>query len=583
MKKILFFSLILGLMLCAAPTLAAEYYIDATGGDDKAGDGSMSAPYKTYASINAKLVDNDTVYMKGDFGVLAINLSELSGVTVTNWPGETPVLQLDSSLPAFYIENGTNITMSGFSLHSNDVPIDDYNAISVNNSSGVTIENCTFEDVLKVYFDEDCTNATVHNNTFKNLASGSDNTVLDITASNVVVTNNVFESRETFFISLENVDTALIANNIFNSIELGEATAISLGGAPSNIEVYNNTFYRHENGVYIVHATISDESAYTKIYNNIFTQCSYAYVLLNITNPITDNNLFYNNTYAAAVLSFDGLGSVFTSIAYGEGDDEESCFGDDGDSSCSDLTDQDTCEAFSWLCEWGGGACAATNPENELPCDDIDSEDACNMTDCEWGVDDDEDEEPTVTLYEALADWKALGNDTNSKAGKPYFKDATNYDFSIKKKSKAIDLGKTLADVTTDIAGNDRPYGESHDAGAYENLTKDHATGKVKNIKVPKKLRKLKKVVVTFKKKKKSVVSNVKYQYKLMNAKGKKLRKKKVTRNTAHKSGKTKARITVKKLKQKKYKIRLRTVRTLNDVEFFSPWSKAVTFRPAAK
>ena len=135
--------------------------------------------------------------------------------------------------------------------------------------------------------------------------------------------------------------------------------------------------------------------------------------------------------------------------------------------------------------------------------------------------------------------------------------------------------------MTDDIDGNARPYGAEYDIGAYENITKNFATGKIKKVKVPKKLRKKKKVVVTFKKKKKSKFTKVKYRYKLMNKKGKKIRAKTVKRKKAHKSGKKKARITIKKLKQKPYKIKLRTIRTLNGVKFKGKWSRTIKFRPA--
>ena len=75
--------------------------------------------------------------------------------------------------------------------------------------------------------------------------------------------------------------------------------------------------------------------------------------------------------------------------------------------------------------------------------------------------------------YLSLAQWQAGGNDTTSVVGDPQFTDEATGDFTIPPTSPAVDLytgtpATTVAAVTTDYAGNPRPFGGGYDAGAYE-------------------------------------------------------------------------------------------------------------------
>ncbi len=72
-----------------------------------------------------------------------------------------------------------------------------------------------------------------------------------------------------------------------------------------------------------------------------------------------------------------------------------------------------------------------------------------------------------------LATWQSSGQDAHSLVGDPAFNDASAGDYSLTATSLALDLAgdaptQTPVAVTTDYAGNPRPYGGGFDAGALE-------------------------------------------------------------------------------------------------------------------
>ncbi|MBN2007421.1 MAG: right-handed parallel beta-helix repeat-containing protein [Anaerolineae bacterium] len=69
-----------------------------------------------------------------------------------------------------------------------------------------------------------------------------------------------------------------------------------------------------------------------------------------------------------------------------------------------------------------------------------------------------------------LAQWQALGYDAHSFMATPaqLFVNPATGDYHLEEGSPAINAGIVLADVTTDMDGNSRPSGPTHDIGAYE-------------------------------------------------------------------------------------------------------------------
>ena len=80
----------------------------------------------------------------------------------------------------------------------------------------------------------------------------------------------------------------------------------------------------------------------------------------------------------------------------------------------------------------------------------------------------------TARTSYTLAQWQSYGLDALSEAGDPSFTDAAAGDYTLQPNSQAIDLvgqapSQSPVAVTTDLAGNPRPYpGTLYDAGAYE-------------------------------------------------------------------------------------------------------------------
>ncbi len=75
----------------------------------------------------------------------------------------------------------------------------------------------------------------------------------------------------------------------------------------------------------------------------------------------------------------------------------------------------------------------------------------------------------------SLAQWQTGGFDTHSVGADPAFTDPADGDYTLQPISPALDLAgtapaaaATAVPVTTDLAGNPRPYGDGYDAGAYE-------------------------------------------------------------------------------------------------------------------
>jgi hypothetical protein len=69
-----------------------------------------------------------------------------------------------------------------------------------------------------------------------------------------------------------------------------------------------------------------------------------------------------------------------------------------------------------------------------------------------------------------LADWRTRGYDLHSRIASPseLFVSTSAKDFHLKSGSPAIDAGRSLPDVATDLDGVTRPRGNAFDAGCYE-------------------------------------------------------------------------------------------------------------------
>lgn len=68
----------------------------------------------------------------------------------------------------------------------------------------------------------------------------------------------------------------------------------------------------------------------------------------------------------------------------------------------------------------------------------------------------------------SLSDWQALGYDSNSIVASPEDLFVGGDDYHLDQGSPAVDAGRAIAGLATDIEGNQRPQGQTYDIGAFE-------------------------------------------------------------------------------------------------------------------
>lgn len=303
MKKII---LLVGLGLFFAwPGLAAEYYIDATSGNDT-DLGSETAPWKTLSMITgASINSGDTVYLKGDFTPSTAVLldSTIQGTDyqnhtiITNWEGESPSIKLDATLTngMFYV-TGNNYTFSGLEFHNNGTYLASTKAINVQASQQyINIENCTFRDAEDaVVTGATISFMTIEESTFYN----NDDAIYFYSGENLTVTSNTLYGNTSRTIMV----VAASTNNLFaNNIVYNNTGAVGVypGSITTNVAVLNNTLVNNNYGV-----ACEGYGDGVIIKNNIIAQSvTAATAHYEISPMVYDYNIYYNNANIAIVIS----------------------------------------------------------------------------------------------------------------------------------------------------------------------------------------------------------------------------------------------------------------------------------------
>ena len=277
MKKIILPILVLGLMMVAMPTMAAEYYIDAAAGDNS-NDGSVNEPWKTLEMINYNISGGDTVYLSGEFTVEYIRGFGNKEGTADNY---THLTSVDISNPA--IINSTSSDDAILTLGSN------YQKISYLEIVGP--EEIT-DEAIGVRVDAGVENTVLEGCIIHGFAYGvSANAVTD----NTITGNMIYNNTD----GMQVEEGSLVTNNyIYNN---SDGINVRSGGSA---EIYNNTLYNNSD---IGLTATSPTSVIVK--NNIFSD--HAGMGGAIVTSVTDNlesdyNLFYNNV---------SIGTVITSMS----------------------------------------------------------------------------------------------------------------------------------------------------------------------------------------------------------------------------------------------------------------------------
>lgn len=208
--RLLFFSLVCGLLSTSTASAACDYYI-APGGSDN-GSGTMAAPWKTIKYASSKLSSGQTLCARGGtyFGQ-AGSIWKSSGtasapVTFRNYPGEVPVFDGqwgDTGTEGDFLvfSNNSNVVVDGITMQHfvdqyGNGTIDIHNGVGpVNN---IVIQNCTFIDNGShtaqdhhIYLAAGATNITIRDNLFIRAAGSSIQANHTPAASGIRIYNNV--------------------------------------------------------------------------------------------------------------------------------------------------------------------------------------------------------------------------------------------------------------------------------------------------------------------------------------------------------------------------------------------------------
>ena len=256
-----------------------SYYMAPTGSDSNSG--TISSPWKTWASASKKLKAGDTLYARG--GTYTGQGSSSNGsanwyspsgtqaapVTFKAYPGEVPVFDGQMSVVSgLTLSNVSWIVIDGltFTRYSGDAGIMCGNW-GAGNVSNVTIQNCVVHD----------SGLTLNQDHAMYLSAG---------CSNFIVRNNF----------------------LYNCVN---GAGIQCWHSPGmvNIQIYNNVIYNNHWGI-----VMGDGATGLKVYNNAIDKCYIGVdwgqtgetVLTGVVNAISKNNIITNSSYCGMrVGSFD--------------------------------------------------------------------------------------------------------------------------------------------------------------------------------------------------------------------------------------------------------------------------------------
>ncbi|MFA6027621.1 MAG: right-handed parallel beta-helix repeat-containing protein [Patescibacteria group bacterium] len=294
MKKI-FASLVIcsGLIICL-PALAAEYYVDGDSGDDTAGLGTVTAPYKTITKAVAVMSGGDTIYCQGTItdGLIDLDATKAgtadSYTTITVRPGYTATINANGNDYAFmggngahYVKiNGLNITNANlFAIYASIGGASDYWEITNNNIYGFTANPGTY-----VMMFGNSSHSLISNNDF----DGEDVNVYAIyygLLNDVIIENNKFHNFTDIVLAADGDDSdMIIRNNWFynNGHGVGFLKSCIVLTRDNDIRIYNNSFYNNYDATNNMYAVILWANDPDDIYditfkNNIVDKANYVY------------------------------------------------------------------------------------------------------------------------------------------------------------------------------------------------------------------------------------------------------------------------------------------------------------------
>ncbi len=308
MRKYLTPILILGLMIVAMPTMAAEWYVKAgeTGStcteSDPCGDLMHTFDYVQD--------DGDTLMIAGthsysDFRTLGRTGTADSLHTFQQWEGEVDAV--------IEVENGFTIDNGGHYFVFDGITFSGSNKANViAKGDNLTFTDCAFVGAEKagLVITSESSAVSVSGSSFNSNAQDGDVASLEIYGDNVsIIANKVHDSGASSIV-FGSGETILIANNYFyNSTD----ATINIGGTVDGLDIYNNSFYENEANP-LIYVPSDFAGGAIELKNNIFhssVEGASIYEFQADYNSLTsDNNLFYTPEYSD--LMFSDRGDYYT-------------------------------------------------------------------------------------------------------------------------------------------------------------------------------------------------------------------------------------------------------------------------------
>lgn len=281
---------------------AADYYVDATGGNDTNNGTSTSTPWQTITKVNSTVLQpGDNVYFKrGETfdGKLDIRESGSSGNPITFSAydsGANPVIapsagravdiravsyvnvsNIDATAPGtdayFFLTTVSNVTISDTTVGTSTTAFALSNAV-VSTFSDIIIENATTTNVASgVAVSATTTDLTVRNSYFSGISSsgsavalGSVGGVVDATIDNVTAISHAGGLGLSKLVSGLEVSNSSFSNNSGRGLAIGPTTGTNVSDATfTNVTFSNNGSY----GVIISNDSGSLTFASTTVSNN---------------------------------------------------------------------------------------------------------------------------------------------------------------------------------------------------------------------------------------------------------------------------------------------------------------------------
>ena len=266
MRKLLFFSLVIGFILMAAPTLAAEYYVDWDNGS-LTGDGTESNPYISFFGINPLAGDVINITGTSTGTNLSVNWNGQAGnpITLQAWEGQTAPI-ISNAVMAL---NGSYLVFDGFTITASNLPL-----VTVN-STNTTVSNCSFvgdNNSSSIGVSIMTNNVTVTGNTIDTCYTGVQP---NMGVDQLVITGNVMNGagNSNAGVGIGSASNLLINNNVFYNYNLGSLASIFFQGIVTNSQILNNTFYNN-NGAVLVGEGSTFSGYHLLKNNNIYCNAS---------------------------------------------------------------------------------------------------------------------------------------------------------------------------------------------------------------------------------------------------------------------------------------------------------------------